>query len=113
MRYSVPSTFPLWIKKLTVLPFFISDSGALLAMLPENSKGFFCSALSFTRSKGSILINLEYAWSANDPVVVVPFPFAVGSEGARVGVWPLRTPMEKSAGSVDVCEGSGCTGSGA
>lgn len=59
------------------------------------------------------MINLEYAWSANDPPVTVPFPFDVGSEGARVGVWLLRIPIEKSAGSVEVCEGSGCTGSGA
>lgn len=59
------------------------------------------------------MINLEYAWSASDPPVTVPFPFDVGSEGASVGVWLLRTPIEKSAGSADVCKGSGCTGSGA
>jgi hypothetical protein len=56
-----------------------------------------------------MLINLEYAWSANNPPVTALLPFDVGSEDARVAAWLLRTPIEKRVGSVEVCKGSGCT----
>ncbi len=84
-------------EKLTLLVFFMSAREAALELLLENSKGFFCSALSLTRSNVSMLTNLEYAWSANDFAV----PFDCGSEDKRFGACPLSIPIDMRAGSAE------------